>query len=337
MKLATMQDAQTGPLEGFDRALIDLGLDTGNGSLKFATETDSRSTPSYIRLLEPGEIDAPTDGGMCHYIDGDRPDLVGKTWVIGETADTAAAIRLVDEPDRKATYALHLLLGALAMLPPRDEWRLNIVASVHTRSLRDAMREALSGSHAVCFNAAKRCSVVYIDASRIVDEGSGAIALVPGSASGKSLLLDIGHGTIQATYFGPGLKRVAAEVRLDAGVDSLVSLIADSAEFTGRFKDRGNIRVIRNEIVKGRFNYGGFNFRSVYQEKLPQWSEQHLKPLLATVKEWRLSSDRLVAVGGGCLLPGVSSALERHGFVIPSDPITANARGLLYLAQLVRE
>lgn len=306
------------------------GLDVGNSTLKFAINGTEKRVPSAIREVFAGQIDAPADGGMTHYIDGDRKDLIGKTWLIGESALMGTHVSISEGVENKPAYALQSLLGLIATLPYRPEWDINLVASVHSRSLRPDMEAGLQGWHQVVFNAGDRTSIIQIKLLKVVDEGAGALLSVPNAANGKTCILDLGFGTSQVSLFDKG-RRIESHTPNNTGVEVLVKLICDELE--SQIKDTPDRSVVIKAIEKGTYKYGRISFADSYREKIGQWIAGNVAPVMTHSRNWRLHSDQVIAIGGGSAL--LSEILAQKGFTIPSSPEMVNVRGLLAMAQMI--
>jgi Actin like proteins N terminal domain len=306
------------------------GLDVGNSTLKFAINGLEKRVPSAIREVFSGQIDAPPSGGMVHYLDGDRKDLIGKTWVIGETALIGTHVSISEGVDNKPAYALQSLLGLLAMVSYRSSWDIKLVASVHTRSLRPDMESGLRGRHQVVFNAGDRVSEINITLQKVVDEGAGALLSVPNATAGKTCVLDIGYGTTQVSLFDKG-RRIESHTPNNTGVEVLVKLICDELE--SRLKDTPDRSVVIKAIENGSFKYGNINFAETYREKVGQWIAGNVAPVMSHSRNWRLHSDQVIAIGGGSAL--LSEVLKQKDFNVPPSPEMVNVRGLLAMSQMI--
>jgi hypothetical protein len=115
------------------RPLTPTGVDCGAGLTKICVNSGERQM--RIRILSKVlELKTPLledltskEGGHFFYRSGDRTDLIGHEFLTGELAVWKAPtthVKLSDDPALKAEYALHMLFGALATLPHRQEWHL---------------------------------------------------------------------------------------------------------------------------------------------------------------------------------------------------------------------
>lgn len=113
---------------GQTSSMISTGVDTGAGLLKLALGTGTaqqrvRTPAKIVEVREElhDELTSP-EGGHFFYHDGSRQDLKGRQYLTGSLAAWKAPtshIKLSDNPALKAEYVLHMILGALASLPPR--------------------------------------------------------------------------------------------------------------------------------------------------------------------------------------------------------------------------
>jgi len=333
------------------RPFVPTGVDCGAGLTKVCMDSNG----SQMRLRQPSkvlELKSPLledlsskEGGHFFYYSGDRTDLIGREFLIGELAAWKAPtthIKLSDDPGLKAEYALHTLLGALSSLPHRQEWNLFVVASTHNRDLFHAkLKELTTGSHIVGFGGKNKTqSRVNINVGSVAPEGAGSytnarrLNLVDPSA--HVIALDFGTSTVIPQVFSPGGRLIYHQPLEVGGCIDLLEAIASDAQliqFLGTGK-AGSIELIRKGIESGEFNYGtrDFNLRPIYARLIKTWLADRLRLALKATEEWRDAAQSLVAWGGGTEMPGVARMLATQKITTVPDGCWANAVGLQTIA-----
>ncbi|MEO0455422.1 MAG: hypothetical protein AAF152_02405 [Cyanobacteria bacterium P01_A01_bin.114] len=318
---------------------IPTGLDVGNASTKLVLGDLTLRTPSYLlEVTDQPRLDRPSEG-YFRYVEGDRPSLTGRAFLVGEVAHEQAPVgltRVSDDDTAKVNTGLEMLLGALSHLPHQAEWPLDLVASIH-HSHEDAegLTQALQGAHRVQFNRHDAPVVVNIRVLKVVNEGAGAI-VAGGLTSAKTLLYDLGNGTTITTIFGSKGRLIDRAVR-SGGVEDLIDSIARDPQVISQLHREGDRAVVRKALEDGSLVYGstGFSLEAVYKAALKTWAGSVVKDALASGRRHEADAASRFAIGGGCLLPGLGQALAAKGVTIASDPVFINARGLCKLASLL--
>lgn len=317
------------------------GFDCGNGSVKLALDAYEVRCPSYILPIHGEIYDPPvsSEGGLVFYIDGDRPDLKGTRFFAGHPAyqqDPQAYFRVVDDPQGKIAYGLHLLLGAIATLSYESERTLNLVASVHLqKALGAQLQKALEGTHTVEFNACGKPSTITVNILKTLEEGAGAIAHCRAEIDPEkqTLLYDFGNGTCIISVFGAKGRLVDREVR-PGGVEDLIEAIAKNLNTVRHLYQEGDRQIIRAGIEDASLLYGetGWSFEEIYRAELKPWIASTLKSALKAGAKWKPTCSHHIAIGGGSQLPLVSELLTQQGITPVREGSWANARGLRRLA-----
>lgn len=337
---------------GQTRPSTPCGVDVGAGLIKVAIDSNGSQMrvrmPSKVVELKSPLLDDLTskEGGHFLYHSGDRADLIGKEFLVGDLANHYAPtshIKLSDDPVLKAEYALHAVLGALATLPHRLEWHLFLVISTHSRELfKDKITSLLSGVHSVSFSGKDKVATkVKIHLGLVVPEGIGAysqakyLGLIAPQAN--VIGIDYGTATVIPQVFAPQGKLISHQpLEVGGAIDLLDALASDTEllKFIGSGK-RGSVELIRLGIEDGSFLYGSrqFNFKSIYSKHLKTWLGARIRLSMKAVSEWRDSAQSIVAWGGGTELPGVASNLKSIGITPLPDGGWANAIGLQTMAQ----
>ena len=332
--------------------VIPVGCDVGAGLIKIAIDSNG----SQMRVRMPSkvvEIKTPLldelsskEGGHFYYHSGDRSDLIGKQFLLGDLANHYAPtshIKLSDDPVLKAEYALHAVLGALATLPHRPEWNLFLVISTHSRELfKDKITSLLSGGHSVSFCGKDKVGTkVKISLGLVVPEGIGAysqaryLGLIEPKAN--CVAIDLGTSTVIPQIFAPQGKLISHQpLEVNGAIDLLDAIASDTEllKFLGSGK-RGSVELIRLGIEDGSFLYGSrnFSFKGIYSKHLKTWLGDRIRLATKATSEWRDSAQSIVAWGGGVELPGVAQNLKSIGITPLPDGGWANAIGLQTMAQ----
>jgi hypothetical protein len=331
------------------------GVDTGAGLIKMiigsgAAQQRIRTPSKLVEVREELHDElSSAEGGHFYYHAGNRLDLKGREFLTGALAAWKAPtshLKLSDNPAMKAEYALPMLLGALASLPPQDNWNLHLVLSSHnTQLFRETLTERVSGNHVVSFGGKDKPQTnVSLTVSLVVPEGAGSFSYCAAfkpepliNVLGQAIALDFGTSTVIPTVFAPHGKIIHRTVLATGGVVDLLEAIAQDIELvrhlgTGK---AANIELIRQAIENSSFRYGTRNiqFQHLYTRHLKTWLEDRLRLALAEVAEWRDEAESFVVWGGGAALPFTFEKFEKAGFKPVPEASWANALGLQRIAQ----
>ncbi|NET10858.1 MAG: hypothetical protein F6K16_40465, partial [Symploca sp. SIO2B6] len=255
----------TSPIEagkGQNNPLMPIGVDCGAGLTKICLPSNQkqnllRQPSKLVEIKSPllEELKSP-EGGHFYYHSGDRGDLINRQFLTGELVTWKAPtthIKLSDDPALKAEYALHMVLGALASLPHRCEWKLFLVISTHSRKLfNEKLKKLTTGNHIVSFGGQSKAQTkVNITVGTIVPEGAGSYSysqrlnlLEP---SANVIAFDFGTSTVIPQVFSPGGKLVYHQPLETGGCIDLLEAIACDVEllqYLGTGK-AANIELIR--------------------------------------------------------------------------------------------
>lgn len=320
-------------------AYAPVGLDVGNGSTKVAVGIQEVRIPSYV-LPNPQVQEVP-DTFYVEYLSGDRADLVGQSWLVGQEAYYASplgALRVVDDSQGKPEFSLQLLTGALSSLPFQGEWSLNIAVSAHhTETLGDALREKLEGRHIVRFGPLEPEVKISIRVLKVLQEGAGVIASVPElSTDAVNVVFDLGNGTTVASQFGPQGRLISRQVQ-PIGVEALIDAISCDPELIKLLGKEADRQLVRRAIEDRSLRYGGrkVDITEFYSTHIRAWLTSAIRPVFRRSEQWLEAAQSIVAVGGGACLPGVAEALQSKGVTVAQAPLWANARGLAQIARLL--
>jgi len=333
------------------RPLIPTGVDCGAGLVKMCMDSNSSQMrlrqPSKILELKSALIDelSSKEGGHFFYHSGDRTDLIDREFLTGELAAWKAPtthIKLSDNPELKAEYALHSLLGALSTLQHRQEWNLFVVISTHNRDLFNLqLKELTSGNHIVSFGGKSKLQTrVSINVGGVVPEGVGSytyakrLKLIESTA--HVIAIDFGTSTVIPQVFAPGGKLIYHNALEVGGCIDLLEAIASDPELIQflRSGKAGNIELIRKGIELGEFNYGSrdFNLRPIYARLVKTWLADRLRLARKATEEWRDAAQSFVAWGGGTEMTGISRMLGTQRISTVPDGTWANSIGLQTIA-----
>jgi Actin like proteins N terminal domain len=337
---------------GQTRPITPCGVDVGAGLIKVALDSNGSQMrirmPSKIVELKSALKDefSSKEGGHFFYHAGDRSDLIGKEFLVGDLAawhSPSSHVKLSDDPTLKAEYALHAVLGALASLPHRQEWNLYLVISTHSRELfKEKLVALTSGTHSVSFSGKDKTGTrVKITVGLVALEGIGSYAqsrflgLIEPKAN--VIAFDFGTSTTIPQVFAPGGKVIYHQpLEVGGSIDLLEAISNDAAllKFLGSGK-AGSTELIRQGIETNSFLYGsrGYDFKAAYTRYLKVWLGDRVRLASKATSEWRDSAQSIVAWGGGVELPGVAQNLKSIGITPLPDSGWANAIGLQTMAQ----
>ncbi|NEP00566.1 MAG: hypothetical protein F6K58_18215 [Symploca sp. SIO2E9] len=344
----------TSPIEagtGQNKPLIPVGVDCGAGLTKrclplHQKQTLLRQPSKLVELKSPLLEDLnSSEGGHFYYHSGNRSDLIGRQFLTGELASWKAPtthVKLSDDPALKAEYSLHMVLGALASLPHRQEWNLFLVISTHSRTLfNDRLKQLITGNHLISFGGQKQAEVkVNITLGTIAPEGAGSYSyskrLNLFDSDAHVIAFDFGTSTVIPQVFSPKGKLIYHQpLEINGCIDLLEAIACDGEllQYLGTGK-AGNVELIRQGIETGQFNYGSrqFNFRSIYAQLVKTWLADRVRLAFNSTQEWRDAAGSVVAWGGGTQMPGIARMLETQKITTVPSGCWANAIGLQTIA-----
>ncbi|NER32025.1 MAG: hypothetical protein F6J89_31575, partial [Symploca sp. SIO1C4] len=303
---------------GQNNPLMPMGFDCGAGLTKLCLQLNQkqillRQPSKVLELKSPllEELNSP-EGGHFYYHSGDRTDLINRQFLTGELVTWKSPIthtKLSDDPALKAEYSLHMVLGALATLPHRQEWKLFLVISTHSRKLfNDRLKQLITGNHIVSFGGHSSPETkVDITVGTVAPEGAGSYSYAKRlnliEPSAHVMAFDFGTSTVIPQVFDPGGKLIYHQpLEIDGCIDLLEAIACDVEllQYLGTGK-AGNVELIRQGIEGGEFNYGSgqFNFRHLYARIVKTWLGHRLRLAFKTTQQWRDAAGSVVAWGGG--------------------------------------
>ncbi|MHC5762678.1 ParM/StbA family protein [Nostoc sp.] len=319
-------------------SLTPASWDCGNGYSKLHLPQGEILIPSYFKQVietDSNDYESLGNGAVVEYLQGERSDLSGSKWLIGETAEIYCKQsfgRIVDDFKNKITYGLQMLLGAIAQTPRQQSYNLFLVASLHdSQAFAHDLKKALQGKHIVKFDGK---DIVNVDITcQITEEGVGALLVSRAPGQQKVALIDLGHGTTITSIF-EGNKLLQNSRKIDTvGVHHLCETIANNLQTRRHLGKPANPHLIREGMSKN-FVYGTTNweFSSIYSDELKGWLASCLVPAWKHLQSRADDLDAIYLVGGGAMLPSVSAIASRQGIAQIPNSQTANAIGLLKLA-----
>lgn len=320
-------------------------LDLGNGYTKFSRGSTPQMMPSYIcEALDPSELcDDIGFGAIIKYTGGERADLAGRIWAVGEAAKTSfpgAFSRVVDSENStgKVDFALHF---ALAGLPPMSHGQYFQIPVMYA-SLPDpallgsAFKRAIIGTHRYTHNGVEASAT--IDDVTVLHEGQGAFvyALSQGvfPSGTANAIIDCGNGTTIAQAFSPNghlipKSRTVSQV----GVFHLLKSIASDIRLKRTLGKEGDIHLIQQAIEDGSLSYGSRNIdiSNIYREQRNRWASQALKKALEKFSTMKDEIDTILLIGGGANIVKIL-AEKKDSIELCPEPQLANVLGLAKLA-----
>ncbi|BAY50681.1 hypothetical protein SAMD00079811_83120 (plasmid) [Scytonema sp. HK-05] len=317
-------------------ATTPIGWDCGNGWGKLIASDGEILIPSYFKqVLDSKDYEPLGEGAVIEYLEGDRGNLSGTRWLIGETAQIEfpqAHQRIVDDWRHKVTYGLQMLLGAVALMPHQQNRSLSVAASIHDAHVFGAeLKKALSGSHLLRLNR-RTCSIQIT--SNICEEGIGALMIARAPGQRKVGLIDLGHGSTIATVFEGNKQIQGGRKVFDVGVHHLVDAIANNQEMRSYLGKPASAHLIRNGLQNNCL-YGttGWSFEDIYNAELKPWVQSCLAPAVKFLQPWLDDLDAVYCIGGGASLAYIAQLLTKRSITVVPNAQKANAEGLLKLAQ----
>jgi hypothetical protein len=308
------------------------GVDIGNGAIKMVSSMGETRSESYIYYLS--ERPANPGKGYVEYLEGDRVDLLNKSWVGGISAyyhSPTSIYRVTDSKEGKVELGLQVMLSALAEMPYRPTWDIALTVSVHDgKTLGKAIRQALEGTHGV--RLAGKATRVNVRVLGVLEEGSGAIIHYAKTIdTTNAILYDLGNGTLIVSHFA-GLQLTNRTYSQNGGVEKLIDEVAKHESVRKELLKEAQRHLIRKGIENNNFVYGtqktGWTFESAYRDELPIWVREVLSPMVRPTEAHFDGATALIAVGGGACLPGIKNLLAKKNIQVLIDPQWANARGL---------
>lgn len=315
------------------------GTDIGNGFLKINDgRTPAWSTPSWYAEVPPGSQFNDLDLYSMHvrYLDGDRPDLKGKEWLIGPAAKSQTRLFQRSVDAGKIDIALQLVLGCVR--PPQEMTESGtLFIQTLVTSLPDARRDAaelktkLGGRHIVELNGFK--VAIGWGKVEVKEEGWGAYNYTVRRGLLRrgigNATIDIGCGTAIVSYWDEnGNLNYEARQPFDKGVDTLVQLIRADYRFKQRFGSDPKLHLILKGIEDGTLNYGTVgSFKDIFEEKRKQWIVDVLKSAISVLKPFKDELDKILFVGGGA--PLAEGVVTNAKCIVCSNPQLANVLGLV--------
>lgn len=335
--------AQKDPVSGSAMTLT-LAGDFGYSTAQLFGSMVRINEPSYLLPLEVERLPDTPKHGVFSYVDGDAPEMIGKSFAVGSVAhalDADACRRNADAAENKIDNALIMLLGLLSYqqgLP--DEIRVSLLTCLQrvTAELRSQVTAVYKGRHTISFGG--RLLAVEVIPLGVADEGLGVLATTPqASASRDTIVLSIGGGTVNVSQFKGGT--LITQKPFAGGVMRLYEALALAPSLVAKLKAQGDAHIIRAGVERRDYLYGKnsnlsrFSFEDDYLTELPKWFESTLKRPLQYAQPLLTAADEGLVFGGGAMLPGIKTLLKKCGYSVVGDPVNANVIGLYEVAKVM--
>ena len=314
--------------------------DLGNHWLKASVEGfDLIRIPSYHASC----LDFTSENldGYVKYIAGDRDDLVGKSWLIGQQAvrsESADLSRLVDHYMGKSELWLEYFLGLLSHLPqinPCQKHKVTITCNDVDRH-EPIIRKLATGTHKVLLSG--QLATVEVAIKKVLPEGYAALR--NHKLTGAVRVVDFGGGNITISGF-EGDQLIGEPIAKDFGCESLLQDLAGSSSLKSIIKQAPNLEVLNTSLERGvkkdsktgeQFLYYGaskLNILPAYKEALGKFIDCKLREVIKKLDEYALTGETILVIGGGSKLPFLNVALKKKGYKISSDGGFDNIKGLI--------
>lgn len=339
-----------------------LAADLGAGNIKLWTSKASAKgcgysaiVPSLISYVNPQK-----------FIQGDKDVLPSSLFQMGDKAwfcgdDVTDRNLTPDDPAQDANLkvdnALPLLLSALVLkgyLKP-GETTIGCVVSHHDPvSVGAKIRESLQGTHTVIKDGETYTVSIHLPERGVLQEG----CRVAGDTDHKYGVLDLGYLTSLFT-----LRSATGDVIIShpckTGVGQLIQMITTDAGFRSAL---GGLEPEKNLISAGilelsrrletakaleaagdleaakkidrnlyyRASGKAIKFTDAYKGSIAAWVNTARKNATEAIAQFKGTDFKVIAIGGGCLLPGIEKILLKSGIEIysQSSPIMANVHSL---------
>ena len=295
--------------------------------------------PSYFATCL--ELTSENLEGYVRYIDGDRNDLIGKSWLIGRQAvrsESADLSRLVDHYMGKSELWLEYFLGLLSHLPQINSHQKHqvIVTCNDVKRHEPIIHRLATGTHKVLMSG--QLATVEIVVEKVLPEGYAA--LKNHKLTGAVRIVDFGGGNITISGFEDD-QLIGEPIVKDFGCESLLQDLAGSSSLKSIIKQAPNLEVLNTSLEKGvkkdsktgeQFLYYGaskLNILPAYKEALGKFIDCKLREVIKKLDEYALTGETILVIGGGSKLPFLNVALKKKGYKISSDGGFDNIKGLI--------
>lgn len=305
------------------------GYDIGNWRPKIAYKVGKVEGTAMMRSAID-IVDQEVDGAF--YCSESRSDWAGKAWI----PDVMGEHHVMFSPNGKADYCLPLLISTLWEVLKNND-RLIVVACVPRKDvLGVAVEQSLNGTHTVSCNGVTK--TLTIEVLETAHEGAGCIyyeTQVAGLKAQRFMLTEIGGSTINRSIFHRMKLACEPYVLETLGGRWLVTEVAKSRQGC---QAAGNSEGLSLEaattIVETpghvlQLKNGRFNFSDTVAIEVKRWLEKSITAMEMKTQHHDREVDIKLASGGSCLVPAVRKYLEDRGYVIVSEPLWGNAKGLL--------
>lgn len=338
--------------------VIASGTDLGTSTIKMIAGKTSFRIPSIIGEPNPGFKGMPADTSWANNL---KIELNGEeTWYVGELARMQSVMKfpLAREGRMKSHQNAKIAIQAVLSLLGRGGWNYYSVATgvpvgVATGKM-EKLSESLTGSFSVTIenDATEEEKEVRgrIVAAPVMPEPYGAYYYLLKQRGEKramdSIIIDIGYGTtdILTLYQGSVLRPASSSI--NEAVDTITTKLADSLSEKADTNVKPDSLMTVLEKKNKKVNIAGKTYDIEPQiESLSKFVSRSVVEEVVRLMG-NLPTDAAVTyyilVGGGAYLFGdiiKEQLLERellsdpNKFIIPDDPVFANAKGFELIAK----
>lgn len=311
-----------------------VGLAVGNHAIKLSTASQDYVIRSQSLNYHP-ELVAGTDNLLLG--EAIATDIFTGKLAVGENLDTHNGVQTLGHGLKGDLYARYALV-AIAHAVESGAF-INLAVSLPTSQMRPLI-EPLKNSHVVLVNGQRKGFL--INDITFLPEGLGAATRMRELKMQRSTqpvpsfaALDFGGGNCSVVGLDADGK-VAGFAQTTPGVMALYGSIAAAvaAESGGIAPTDDAIRLGVEACTYRVGGYGEKDFRTIYDELLPQWISSQLSEIRAKAGDILDKAAVKVVCGGGAKLPGLMAHLPSD-YAQASEPQQLESQGLLEFARRI--
>ncbi len=256
-----------------------------------------------------------------------------------------------DDHRYASKYSLRGLCALSGTMVPDAKYGLHVVTGLPAglymkqKTLREEIREALSGEHTFSLDGGATWRTVTVDVATVVMEGAGAMIAYGGKAANDRAVIDIGGGTTDLYVENKdGVPITEYCKNTTHAVEAATELMAASVEKHYRPLTPGEARQVMHAHVAPT-RRKAYPVLPIFDKVIPesdlilyceQAIEQVAEDLVSFVSATWGSASRfnpILLIGGGYYYFYAALKKRIPHLTYPDDPVHANALGYATLAQ----
>lgn len=325
-----------------DPTFVSADLGAGNGKLVINGECHSSRSFIYFRSYQDFVVELkriPSD--VIYYKEGSAKELRDKYWIIGEQSVRIRNLQPsvpTNDPTLKMDHALPLLLGMLSKALSPGNHNIYLIASHHDPSNLGAdLVEKIEGVHQIIRDERTyNIQIKFPNKHKVIAEGSAI-----GEMDEEMSTIDIGDLTTtliqhvngelieqSRTPFGVGhlVKKLCTHGGVSAKLGGVYAEHRNMSDALVEACDRDENSPLKKTILYRTEDRAPVDLTTEYKECMPAWAIEALSPAIKKLQSKEGLNYKVVAVGGGTRLPGLSKFFDKRRILIyAGDPIFANA------------